>query len=67
MPFFRQRKLVLIQGYGQNPQTAYSLAHDHKGDQKETIAASARLKNQFKVDFSTDSGTRNSRGLCEIL
>lgn len=40
-----QAEKTRLQGYGQNPKTTYSLSHDHEGDQKETIAASAWHKN----------------------
>lgn len=49
MAFFRQRKILLFQGYGQNPKTAYGLAHYHKGDQKRL--SSSLHKNQLKVDL----------------
>lgn len=58
MAFFRQRKILLFQGYGQNPKSAYGLAHYHKGDQKKAIAASALHKNQPEVDFPLRGGSQ---------
>lgn len=49
MVFFRQRKILLLQGHGQNPKTACSLAHYHEGDQEKTTGASTLHKIQLKV------------------
>lgn len=49
--FFRQRKILLFQGHGQNPKAACSLAHYHEGDQEKTTGASTLHKIQLEVDF----------------
>lgn len=51
MAFFRQRKVLLFQGHGENPKMACSLAHYRRGDQAKTIGASALHTIQLKVDF----------------
>lgn len=51
MVFFRQRKISLFQGHGQNPKTACGPAHYHKADQGWATGASAPRKIQLREEF----------------